>query len=192
MTDEPRAATGPAPVARVIVIGTSGAGKTSFARELARRAGLPHVELDALHWAPRWTERPRAEFLAGVRAATAGERWVVDGNYSISRPITWTRATQIVWLNYGRAVVWPRVLWRTLARTLSREPLWHGNRESLLKAFGSRDSILLWSVQTFAKNRAKYAALRASGEFPQAEWLEFRDPRQARAWLRQMQAQPRD
>lgn len=177
-------------LARVIVIGTSGAGKTWFARELARRSGLPHVELDALHWAPHWTERPREEFLAGVRAATAGEQWVVDGNYSITRPLTWARATQVVWLNYERHVVLPRVFWRTVRRALTREPLWHGNRESLAKSFGSRDSILLWSYTTFAKNRAKYAALRASGEYGQLQWIEFTRPQQARAFLRGLGAAP--
>ncbi len=35
---------------RVVVIGTSGAGKTTMAREIAVRFGLPHIELDAINW----------------------------------------------------------------------------------------------------------------------------------------------
>ena len=43
---------------RIVVVGTSGSGKTTLAREVARRLALPHVEIDALHWGPNWTEPP--------------------------------------------------------------------------------------------------------------------------------------
>ncbi|TME62901.1 MAG: AAA family ATPase, partial [Chloroflexi bacterium] len=43
---------------RISVVGTTGSGKTTFARELARRLGVPHVELDALAWGPNWTLVP--------------------------------------------------------------------------------------------------------------------------------------
>jgi adenylate kinase family enzyme len=37
---------------RVVVVGSSCSGKTTFARSLAEIVGSPHVELDALHWGP--------------------------------------------------------------------------------------------------------------------------------------------
>ncbi len=51
---------------RIVVIGTTGSGKTTLAQEVAARMGLPHVELDALHWGPGWSEAPRETFRAGV------------------------------------------------------------------------------------------------------------------------------
>ncbi|QTD45530.1 toxin [Ottowia testudinis] len=173
---------------RFVVIGTSGAGKSRLASELARVLGLPHIELDALHWRPGWTPSPPADFEAGVRRATAGPRWVVDGNYSAVRHIVWPRATHIVWLDYGRATVMARVWRRTLWRALTREPLWSGNRELLRRSFASRDSVLLWSWNTFDKNRAAYAALQARGAYP-AQWVRLTSPAQARAWLRGLAAQ---
>jgi len=35
---------------RIVVIGTSGAGKTTLARAIAARLSPPHVELDAINW----------------------------------------------------------------------------------------------------------------------------------------------
>lgn len=56
---------------RVNVKGTSGSGKSTFGRELARRLAVPYVELDALHHGPNWTEAAPEEFRARVREATA-------------------------------------------------------------------------------------------------------------------------
>lgn len=175
---------------RAIVIGTSGTGKTTFARQLARRIGAPHTELDALYWGPNWTPRPTEAFLSAVGQATAGDRWVLDGNYSAARDLIWPRATHIVWLNYGRVRVFMQVLRRTLRRGIVRELLWAGNRESLRKAFFSRDSILLWSLQTFDKNRRRYAALVGSDAWPQAQWVVLRSPEEGTRWLAEQAAAP--
>jgi DNA helicase HerA-like ATPase len=85
---------------RLIVIGTSGAGKTTLAKTLASLLGSPFVELDALHWDPNWTPAPPETFRARVAAATAGERWVVDGGYSAVRDLLWPRADTLIWLDY--------------------------------------------------------------------------------------------
>src|SRR5262245_7432020 len=117
---------------RINVVGTTGAGKTTTARQIACRLGLPHVELDALHWDANWTEAPLAIFRERVAQALAGDAWVVDGNYTKARDLVWSRVELVVWLDYS----WPRILWqllwRTLRRTLLREELWSGNRERFL------------------------------------------------------------
>lgn len=168
---------------RYIVIGTSGAGKSTFAQGLAQTLSCVHIELDTLYWGPHWQAVPTADFLAGIEQATRGPHWVSDGNYSAARELLWGRGTHIIWLNYGRATVFRRVLWRTLSRALRRTPLFHGNRESLRTSFFSRDSILLWSLTSFSRNREKYTLLRQGPEFAHLQWTEFTHPRQAAAWL---------
>lgn len=173
---------------RILVIGTSGAGKSRLAGELAAILGVPRVELDALYWGPDWTPRPRADFEAALRRATAQPAWVIDGNYGSPRDLLWPHATHVIWLDYGRATIMARVLRRTLRRALWRERLWAGNRESLRRALFTRDSILRWSWQTFDKNRDAYTALRESDTYPQLHWLRFTRPAQARGWLRRLRA----
>lgn len=84
---------------------------------LAAALGVPHVELDALHWDADWqalTLTNPAEFARRVAGATDGAGWVVDGNYLSVRDLTWGRATHLVWLDYGRAVIMARVIRGTL------------------------------------------------------------------------------
>lgn len=170
-----------------MVIGSSCAGKSTFAQQLARAWGCEFIELDELHWGPQWTPKPTADFQRLVREAAAGSRWVSAGNYSVVRGELWPRATTIVWLNFGLA----RLLWRgvrrTLARSLGGTVLFHGNRESLRRAFLSRESVLWWIVSTFRRRRREFASLRAGGNYGHADWLEARSPTEARRILERLQ-----
>ncbi|WP_027013861.1 P-loop NTPase family protein [Comamonas composti] len=174
------------PAVRALVIGTSGSGKTRLAQDLAAGLGCTHIELDAHHWGPDWAMVPTEQFRASVARALeeeGGKSWVADGNYSAVRDLLWPQASHVIWLNYGRATIFPRVLWRTVSRAFLDTTLWHGNRESLRMAFFSRDSILLWSWNSFQRNRSRYAALRESGEYPHLQWLELTHPSQAKALI---------
>jgi adenylate kinase family enzyme len=174
---------GALPGRRIVVVGTSGSGKTTLARELAAIIDAPHIELDALHWGPNWQPAPLEAFRGAVEAALAGERWVVEGNYAKVRDIVWRRADTVIWLNYSLATVFRRLLRRTVTRAVRKEPLWHGNRESLRQAFFSRESILLWALQTHYPNRGKYSALFACQEFAHLKRITFNNAKDAAAWL---------
>jgi len=171
------------PFARVVVVGTSCSGKSTFARDVARLAGCPRIELDELHWGPGWQPKPHAQFRQLVGQASAADAWVADGNYGAVRDVLWPKASAIIWLNYS----FPRVLWQALKRTLhrciTREPFWHGNRESLRRSFLSKESILVWVLTTYHRRQRELNALRASGVFPHLHWVEFRHPAHARQWL---------
>jgi adenylate kinase family enzyme len=93
---------------RVAVVGTSGSGKTTLARRLAQRLGVPHVELDALHWEADWTPVQREVFRERVSRVLDGDAWTTDGNYSAVRDIVWGRADTVVWLDYALGVVMER------------------------------------------------------------------------------------
>jgi len=170
---------------RFIVIGTSGVGKSHFAKALAGSRGCAYVELDELFWTEGWEPRPQHQFIELARLAAQGEHWVVDGNYTVIREAVWSRGTHIVWLNFSRSTVLLRVLRRTVWRVITRQTLWSGNRETLRKAFFSRQSILLWAANTYNKNKRRYAQLRVDNPYPQLVWTELRHPREAAAYLRQ-------
>jgi adenylate kinase family enzyme len=72
---------------RISVVGTTGSGKTTLARQVAQHFQIPHIELDALHWEPSWTAALPQVLRNRVTEALSGERWVVDGNYSAVRDI---------------------------------------------------------------------------------------------------------
>lgn len=168
---------------RFVVVGTSGSGKTVFANLLSKAVGCPHIELDRLYWGPDWVAVPSEEFERAVSTATTGDSWVADGNYSVVREVLWSRATHIVWLNFDRLTVFSRVLWRTVSRGVFRTVLFNGNRESMRMAFFSKESVLLWSLTTFSRNRTKFSLLRQDPKFAHLEWTEITKPSHTDAFI---------
>ncbi|MBW4522889.1 MAG: AAA family ATPase [Scytolyngbya sp. HA4215-MV1] len=150
---------------KISVVGSTGSGKTTLARQIAQQLQIPHIELDAIHWEPNWTTTPSQVFRDRVTEALSGACWVVDGNYSAVRDIVWSQAETVVFLDYSFWLIMRRLLRRTLLRSLKQEELWNGNRESIKKSFFSQESILLWMLQTYQQNRKKYPRLFQQPEY---------------------------
>ncbi|MBC8353092.1 MAG: adenylate kinase [Planctomycetes bacterium] len=176
-------------LSRVLVLGSSCAGKTTFASELSTVIGAPHIELDSLHWGPNWTARPHDELAAEVANVAATDRWIVDGCYFNLQPILWPRATTAIWLNYSFPVVAWQAVKRTLRRSLMRERLYGDNRESLARALFSRESILLWVATSYPHRRQDIPKQLRRTEFNHLLPREFKHPRQASRFLKLL-AQP--
>ena len=87
---------------RILILGRTGSGKTTLARELAAALGVPHVELDSLYFGPDFSRAPLPVLRERTSAAIAGDRWVTDGNKRAVRDLVWPRADTIVWLDYPR------------------------------------------------------------------------------------------
>src|SRR6476620_4079213 len=123
----------PADLRRIRVLGTTGSGKTTFARRLAAGLRVSHLELDEVFWDAGWTKRDPDEARALIVAftSTSHDGWVVDGNWSVGTDGLLTDADALVWFDYPRRTVMARVVRRTLWRGLLRTELWHGNRENL-------------------------------------------------------------
>ena len=168
---------------RISVVGTSGSGKTTTAAQIAQRLNIPHVELDALHWEPNWTEAPLDIFRERVAQALSGDAWAVDGNYGKTRDIVWGRADTVVWLDYALPVIMWQLLCRTVRRSVTQEELWSGNRETLGKALFSRESILRWALQTYKRRRREYPVLLGKPENAHLATIRLRSPRETRQWL---------
>ena len=174
---------------RICIIGTSGCGKTTLARQLAERLDIPHVELDALFWQPGWGSTEEAVFRARVTEALAGDAWVVDGNYYTKRDIIWAHADTIIWLDYAFPLVLSRIARRTANRLITRTELWNGNRERWGSVF-SRDSIILWSLTTWGKNRRRYRQQFAQPDYDHLRLIRLRFPRETSRWLQSLAAAP--
>jgi adenylate kinase family enzyme len=166
---------------RIVVVGTSGAGKTTMARALAASLTIPHIELDAINWQAGWHDLTRHdpdEFVRRVAAATEAECWVVDGNYGPVRDLVWRRATHLVWLDYTRPVIMARVIRRSLRRAVLRTPLWAGNREDWTRMLRPSHPIR-WAWSTWARRRREIEERLRNPDYAALKVSRLRHPRDA-------------
>lgn len=97
---------------RIIVIGSGGSGKTTFARRLALCTGLPLVHLDSLYWRPGWQPTPDIEWREKVEELIRSEAWIIDGNYGGTLDIRLEACDAVVFLDLPRMLC----LWRVVKR----------------------------------------------------------------------------
>ena len=90
---------------RIIIIGNGGAGKSTLARALGDRLGLPVVHLDKLWWLPDWVTRSRAEFDALLAAELEKPEWIIEGNYLRTLALRLSFADLCVFLDYPPALL---------------------------------------------------------------------------------------
>ena len=67
---------------KVIVVGCPGSGKSTFARKLQEKTGLPLYYLDMIWHKPDKTTLTKEEFDEKLHRLIARDEWIIDGNYS--------------------------------------------------------------------------------------------------------------
>ena len=160
---------------RVLIIGSPGAGKSTFARALAQKTGLPLIHLDAEYHLPGWTEPEPAAWDARLDALLAGPAWIIDGNYGSSMDRRLARADAAILLDYPT--------WLCLARAVQRITRLNGKvRPDAAPGCPERlDWEFLHYIARF--RRAKTPALERRLASFAGTVVRFRHPREARAFL---------
>ena len=177
------------PYRRLIVIGTTGSGKSTLAEQLSKRLDLEFIELDALQWLPNWEHLSDEDFRARVDEVTRTPRWVIAGNYSIARNVSWPRAEAIIWLDYPLWTIFWQLWRRTWRRWWTQEILWGTNRERLwsqFKIWSAEDSLFHWLFKTYWRRKREYPQLFALPEYSHLKVFQMKTPQETDNWLQNL------
>jgi len=117
---------------RILVIGSGGAGKSTFSRQLGALMGLPVIHLDRYYWKPGWQMTPAEEWNALVVQLADRDEWIMDGNYGGSLSIRLKRCDAVVFFDFPRI----KCLWGVIKRRLTT-----GKRPRTDMADGCREQV---------------------------------------------------
>jgi len=107
---------------KILIIGSGGAGKSTFARRLGERLKLEVIHLDRLYWKPGWIERPKDEWRKIIQELLSRDAWIIDGNYSGTFAQRMAECDTVIFLDIARSICLWRVLKRTILYRRSRRP----------------------------------------------------------------------
>ena len=164
---------------RILIIGNAGSGKTTFAKELARKLSLPLVHLDRLYWCGNWEHLSREEFDTLLQNELEKPQWIIDGNYSRTMELRLQKCDTVIWLDYNRFVC----IWGWLKRVIRN---WGKSRPDMGPQCNERLDMefakWLWTFN--GKNRGKYYQILSQQK--DKEIYIFKNRRQLQKFLREL------
>lgn len=136
-------------MARLVILGSAGSGKTTLARQLGKRTGAPVICLDSI-WQPHWTEKDVPAFRSLVKKAHAVDDWISDGNFALATfDIRLPRASLVIWLEGSRL----SCAWSAITRVFKRHEVHRIGKLAEVLAF-------IWNFDQV--NRPRIEATRLS------------------------------
>lgn len=112
----------PIPFQRVVVIGSSGAGKSTFACRLGAATGLPVTHIDQLFWQPGWVQTPKPLYLERLATVVAQDCWIIEGVNASTLDLRLPRTDLLIWLERSRLACLGRVALRAASSYGSVRP----------------------------------------------------------------------
>lgn len=99
---------------KIIVIGSGGAGKSTFSKRLGKALNIDVIHLDTLYWRPNWVKTPVYEWNEIVRKLLKADSWIMDGNFGGTREMRMKACDTVIFLDLPRRVCLYRILKRVL------------------------------------------------------------------------------
>ena len=99
---------------RIIVLGSTGSGKTVLSNSISKRTGIPVVHLDKEYWLPNWGRPTQDEWINKLSTLVNNEEWIMDGNYIESLDERLKQADLVIVLDIEKNKCIRGVFFRTL------------------------------------------------------------------------------
>lgn len=163
---------------RILVIGSSGSGKSWLSQKLAAMTGLPLIHLDMEYWHPGWVETGREEWDKKQIELTAGEAWLIDGNYNRTMELRFQKADMVVFLDINRL----RCVFQAMRRM--------GKKRSDLPDFLeeprplSLEALEFYSLIWRFPKKDRLNILHLREKYPQVAFIQHKNHREIRQFLK--------
>jgi len=165
---------------KIVILGYSGAGKSTFAKHLNKHYQIPVLYLDTIHFAPNWVERPDDVMEADMKAFMDQEHWILEGNYRRLCKNRYEDADQIFIFKMNRFYC----LYQVIKRRIKYR---HKHRESMAKGCKEKIdfSFFMWVLFT-GRTKKRRSFFKSIESKHQSKIIIFRKRKEVKAYLQQI------
>lgn len=160
---------------RILVVGCSGGGKSTFSRKLRDCTGLPLIHLDNIWWKADRTHITRPEFDQRLDELLKGKKWIMDGDYSRTYEVRIRACDTVIFLDYSEEVCLKGVMER-----IGKE------RADIPWVEHEPDPELIALVRNFGRD-SRPALCALFEKYPEKQVIIFKTRSQADEWLKNME-----
>lgn len=146
---------------KILVVGSPGAGKSTFSRRLSEITGIEVIHLDRIYWRAGWVEPAKEEWRETLEKTLAGnDAWIMDGNYSGTMQMRLKQCDTAIFLDVPRMIC----VYRILKRVVTYRG--RGNRPDMADGCDEKfDWKFLWLVWNYpTRSKPKVERLLAEAE----------------------------
>lgn len=165
---------------KIMVIGYSGSGKSTFSKRLSSVYELPVLHIDRIFFGPNWVERDKGIVEQEIRAFMKQDSWTIDGHYRHLAKERFDQATQIYIFDFNRfKCLYGAILRRIKYHNKSRDSIAEGCKERLNLSF------MWWILHTGRKKDSK-ELLKSYQTLYKDKVTVFKSRRQVSCYLRKI------
>jgi adenylate kinase family enzyme len=165
---------------KIMVIGYSGAGKSTFSKRLASVYHLPVLHIDKIFFGPNWKERDKPLVEKEIRAFMNQESWLIDGHYRHLAKERFEQADTIYIFDFNRLIcLYGAILRRIKYHNQSRDSIAEGCKERLNPSF-------IWWILFTGRKKDTKALLKSYETTYQQKVTVFHRRRQVNHYLRKV------
>lgn len=161
---------------KIVVVGVSASGKSTFSRKLADKTQLPTIFMDEIMWKPGWDYVGDEETVKKLQEVSFNPEWIIEGYISKeARTFIFERADTIIYLDYSPIVSSFRYIKRWLKHRKNPRPELEGSPEK----FSFKFLKLVWT-----KGEAISLDKFLDKIEDQSKIVRLRSPREAKSFLK--------
>ncbi len=161
---------------RIVIVGVSASGKSTFARTLSEKAKIPLFLMDAIMWNPGWQYIGDDETVNKLKEISSATEWIIEGYISTkARTFIFERADTIIYLDYPPIVATLRYLKRWWKHRKNPRPELEGSPEK----FDWKFLKLVWTKGEAISLNRFLAQVQ-----DQSKLVRFTSPKQAETFIK--------
>lgn len=137
---------------RICLIGPSNSGKSTLAASLTKKLGFKCYHLDQIAHIPNsnWQRKSNQDLTQAHQQIINQDCWIIDGNYSITMPARFTRATSVIWIDANLT----GAIWRYIWRSIKNDPARPGRLKGATREFNI--GLIKYTLVNYPKNKITY------------------------------------
>jgi len=164
---------------KIVIFGSSGAGKSYLSRRIAELTGYPSYHLDAELLKPGWIMLEHNESVARQNEIISGNKWIIEGNYKKTMELRYVAADLVIFIDVGR--------FRRIVSVLRRRGQKRPELPDYFKDYRlfSKENVEFLKIVWSHDKATRKAVFSMREKYPNTPFLHVKGRREVNKWLRE-------